>query len=321
MEEDDDDLYGDAPTTAPTNEQPTNNLEDDDQEEEMDEETDSDSDDSIDIVTERPEGELASAVGTAITPRTPGNHVSAAIPIVAPPQQTSLPGLAGDNTNQTEKTAVVIQSGLQYPEIRTSTLDVNGTPIYEPLNKPITEVEIDADLVEQQKPWRRPGADQSDYFNYGFDEFTWSTYCLRQRTVRDAIVEQKDDNTKFEMMFGGGGGMMPGMPGMPGPEAMAGMGGMPGGGMGMPSEQELQAQMMAAMRQQGVNDPSKLDFNAFMATMGGPGGGGMMGGQPNIPSGPAAAQQNYGGGGGGGNWQGHGGGGGGGFRGKRGRGW
>lgn len=31
------------------------------------------------------------------------------------------------------------------------------------------------------KPWRKPGADITDYFNYGFNEDTWRAYCERQR--------------------------------------------------------------------------------------------------------------------------------------------
>lgn len=30
------------------------------------------------------------------------------------------------------------------------------------------------------KPWRRPGADITDWFNYGFDEETWRVYCSKQ---------------------------------------------------------------------------------------------------------------------------------------------
>jgi pre-mRNA 3'-end-processing factor FIP1 len=242
--------------------------------------------------------------------RTEGVRPSAAIPIVAPPQQT--PGTTTKSVAD-QTAALTLESGLGYPGVHSSTVDVNGNPVYAPLGKAITDVEIDVDLIEHEKPWRRPGADQSDWFNYGFDEFTWSTYCLRQKTVADAIVEQKEENTKFEMRFGGGGGgggMMPGMPAAAKPRAanpMAAMaGGMPGMG-GMPDQQEFQVAMMEAMRQQGVSDPSKVDFNAFMAQL--QGGGGMMG-QANIPAGPSGGQQNFdqgnwqgGGGGGGGNYQ------------------
>lgn len=34
------------------------------------------------------------------------------------------------------------------------------------------------------KPWRKPGADITDYFNYGFNEETWRAYCERQKQMR-----------------------------------------------------------------------------------------------------------------------------------------
>ncbi|KAH9932084.1 uncharacterized protein BXZ73DRAFT_90020 [Epithele typhae] len=40
-----------------------------------------------------------------------------------------------------------------------------------------------------EKPWRRPGSDLSDWFNYGFDEMTWQMYCnQRQSMVEHAGV-------------------------------------------------------------------------------------------------------------------------------------
>ncbi|CAM6031341.1 unnamed protein product, partial [Sphagnum compactum] len=35
-----------------------------------------------------------------------------------------------------------------------------------------------------EKPWRKPGADITDYFNYGFNEDTWRAYCERQKHYR-----------------------------------------------------------------------------------------------------------------------------------------
>ncbi len=35
------------------------------------------------------------------------------------------------------------------------------------------------------RPWRKPGADVTDYFNYGFTETTWKQYCAKQRALRD----------------------------------------------------------------------------------------------------------------------------------------
>jgi len=51
---------------------------------------------------------------------------------------------------------------------------INGQPIYE----------YDLDTDQDEKPWRKPGADISDYFNYGFTEDTWKQYCEKQRRMR-----------------------------------------------------------------------------------------------------------------------------------------
>eukprot|EP00088_Acartia_fossae_P058811 TRINITY_DN6925_c0_g1_i6.p1 TRINITY_DN6925_c0_g1~~TRINITY_DN6925_c0_g1_i6.p1 ORF type:complete len:549 (-),score=197.39 TRINITY_DN6925_c0_g1_i6:78-1724(-) len=44
-------------------------------------------------------------------------------------------------------------------------------------------VEFDMESLED-KPWRKPGADITDYFNYGFTEETWTAYCNRQKSLR-----------------------------------------------------------------------------------------------------------------------------------------
>lgn len=35
---------------------------------------------------------------------------------------------------------------------------------------------MNIDMFEK-KPWRYPGADLTDYFNFGFDEDSWKQYC------------------------------------------------------------------------------------------------------------------------------------------------
>ncbi|XP_073403648.1 uncharacterized protein [Dendrobates tinctorius] len=50
---------------------------------------------------------------------------------------------------------------------------INGLPV----------LEVDLDSFEE-KPWRKPGADLSDYFNYGFNEATWKVYCEKQRRLQ-----------------------------------------------------------------------------------------------------------------------------------------
>uniref|UniRef100_A0A8C4WUU6 Pre-mRNA polyadenylation factor Fip1 domain-containing protein n=1 Tax=Eptatretus burgeri TaxID=7764 RepID=A0A8C4WUU6_EPTBU len=46
---------------------------------------------------------------------------------------------------------------------------------------PVLEVNLDS---FDDKPWRKPGADVSDYFNYGFNEDSWHTYCEKQKSLR-----------------------------------------------------------------------------------------------------------------------------------------
>jgi pre-mRNA 3'-end-processing factor FIP1 len=50
-------------------------------------------------------------------------------------------------------------------------------------------LEIDIDALED-KPWRKPGADPSDYFNYGFTEESWRAYCAKQIHMRQEMSMQ-----------------------------------------------------------------------------------------------------------------------------------
>jgi pre-mRNA 3'-end-processing factor FIP1 len=51
---------------------------------------------------------------------------------------------------------------------------------------------VDVDLESfEDKPWRKPGADLTDYFNYGFNEQTWKAYCTKQKLFRDDLAQQK----------------------------------------------------------------------------------------------------------------------------------
>uniref|UniRef100_A0A3B4AXI2 Pre-mRNA 3'-end-processing factor FIP1 n=1 Tax=Periophthalmus magnuspinnatus TaxID=409849 RepID=A0A3B4AXI2_9GOBI len=51
--------------------------------------------------------------------------------------------------------------------------NINGVPV----------LEVDVESFEE-KPWRKPGADLSDYFNYGFNEDSWKAYCEKQKRLR-----------------------------------------------------------------------------------------------------------------------------------------
>ncbi|KAF2677140.1 hypothetical protein K458DRAFT_447126 [Lentithecium fluviatile CBS 122367] len=312
MEEEDDDLYGPSETTAPSaakTEDAKNAGDASSGDEPMDEglesgeEDESDSDSDIEIIIDKP------AVAPKPVQSTP--QESKAIKIEAPPQQTAAQTQAPKTTPLHLPTG---QPGTAYPAVRTSTIEVNADPVYPPLGKPISQVDIDADLAEATKPWRLPGADQSDYFNYGFDEFTWEMYRQRQATVASNLAQQKAETAQLQQFFGSMGGPGAANAGAAPPATPAGPATGAGGPGNMPMpggmNEEMMAQAFQQMMAQGI-DPSNMDFGAFMSMAGG--------GMPGF-GGPAGPQGGFGGGGGGGGNQGGGGGGGGGRRGGRGRG-
>lgn len=51
-------------------------------------------------------------------------------------------------------------------------------------------LEVDLNSLND-KPWRRPGSDLSDWFNYGFDEISWEAYCYRRKELGDLATVLK----------------------------------------------------------------------------------------------------------------------------------
>ena len=140
-------------------------------------------------------------------------------------------------------------------------------PIVDPASGPdaasgppqMTIYQVDVDSIPE-KPWRMPGADLSDWFNYGFDEQSWAVWCgkknemdvqrgdMQQQVQEGAIAPPENPMMsmfgpgmmgmppmeQWQMMMGGPQGadamsmMMPGMPPMPGMDLA----------MGMPTEKE-----------------------------------------------------------------------------------
>jgi len=74
------------------------------------------------------------------------------------------PGLSAQGTGERSKFTADEFEG---------SMSINGVPAHE----------FSLDSLEE-KPWRKPGADITDYFNYGFNETTWQGYCERQRRLR-----------------------------------------------------------------------------------------------------------------------------------------
>ncbi|KAJ8926692.1 hypothetical protein NQ314_020908 [Rhamnusium bicolor] len=75
----------------------------------------------------------------------------------------------GDKTKPTQQQQPGKFSVEEFDQIGT----INGVPA--------TEYNLDS---LEDKPWRKPGADITDYFNYGFNEDTWRAYCERQKRMR-----------------------------------------------------------------------------------------------------------------------------------------
>ena len=167
------------------------------------------------------------------------------------------------------------------------------------LGRSTTDQSACADLQEHAKPWRVPGTDVSDYFNYGFDEFTWALYCLKQDKTRAAVQEDKKG---FSMIMDGGPMAMPGMPApgggangmaMPAMPAMPGMGDM---GPDMMAQMAQMAQMMGPGMDMSQMDPSMF---GMAQTPAGPAGGNQAQGfgpgqQGYAPPGPNQQQMGFG---------------------------
>lgn len=112
---------------------------------------DSDDDDDINVVI----GDIKSGPSY--------NIVKPRGPIVPPQVAQALPGQ--DKAKQ--------PAGKFSIEEFESVGTINGVPAHE----------FSIDSLEE-KPWRKPGADITDYFNYGFNEETWRAYCERQKRMR-----------------------------------------------------------------------------------------------------------------------------------------
>ncbi|KAI0686647.1 hypothetical protein BC835DRAFT_1379222 [Cytidiella melzeri] len=300
--------------------------------EEEEEEEEEESDDDIEIITEKPNRSLdfrqrpplprpghsasfstsqrpqqsAPSLTTEYTPRERG----AATNLSATPQPGSGPS-APQAASSSPLPASDQRQGPQSDGVDTSTLPIVTAPPSHPqidLDTPgvmdgrsILEFDLNA-LAE--KNWRRPGADISDWFNYGFDELSWEAYCYRRREVNELANVLKANVLSFAGMpeeqvaalppevrtmimamvaSGGGntGGMMPQAMNMNGP-MMGGMMGPMGGMMGPmmhdmgPTEMGMVGQGMGIGMGDGMGGQP----------MPGPGigGPGMVG--PNMNNGP-----------------------------------
>lgn len=261
----------------------TEELEEGEEEDEGGAMDEDDDDSDIDIITERKDGTTAapptqskySDIRNIPQRSTSGDSTSKPAPAKKEEESRSANGtinIAAPSADQASAAA------------SRSTIDINANPVYPGTGKPITQINIDEDLADNEKPWRKPGTDISDYFNYGFDEFTWALYAAKQESTRAEFGADSFATNNKKMMEDFNSMMMMGGMGMPGAgsgagAAMPGMDGMP------PEMQAMMQQMMAS----GM-DPSQMDPSQMSA---------MFSGMQNGSTGPGAQgnqAQNFGGG-------------------------
>jgi pre-mRNA 3'-end-processing factor FIP1 len=97
-----------------------------------------------------------------------------------PPQTPQTPTLPSDTETRPQDDSGVDPSTLPPVTAPPSHPTVDPTAIGILDGRSIFEVDLTA---MAEKPWRRPGSDISDWFNYGFDEISWEAYCYRRRDL------------------------------------------------------------------------------------------------------------------------------------------
>jgi hypothetical protein len=65
--------------------------------------------------------------------------------------------------------------------------------------KDIYDVDLDG---FGDKPWKKAGADITDYFNFGFNEASWKEYADKQNMIRSGQQGQMDNMQQMMMMAG-----------------------------------------------------------------------------------------------------------------------
>ncbi|KAI8819578.1 Fip1 motif-domain-containing protein [Fimicolochytrium jonesii] len=238
-------------------------------------EEDDDSDDDIEIVLD------SIGPGAQSAPTTPGNNMHShqhpqvqqlqrtntsesatvkASPVVRIPAKLAQPIPRQDGT---------IAPPVKPPVITKSVVDVEEAGKFDGVEL----INLDLDTLEE-KPWRRPGADITDFFNYGFNEQTWKAYCGKQKGMREKVAAQVAEVG----MSAGALGI--GMPGQQQQIAGARPGKRPREEDEMMDYATAEDMMMAQHQQQPLQmrNPRFFPPDGFMPDFGGPPPMGMFGG-------------------------------------------
>ncbi|KAG8833675.1 cleavage polyadenylation factor subunit fip1 [Serendipita sp. 399] len=199
-------------------------AEDDDGEEDMDEE---ESEDDIEIITDGPVPPVAKH-SLDFRPRAPPGNRSTQ-PLSAPQSTltTEYKPLERESSTLKQQNIPPVSQPQQATQTNamqiTAPAPMNETadeipvdpntlpPVKAPASAPKIELDKDGlmdgrsiyevDIASlENKAWRRPGADLSDWFNYGFDEISWEAYAARRRDLGDMAPVLKANVLNFSGM-------------------------------------------------------------------------------------------------------------------------
>lgn len=165
-----------APKLASATETPNDNSE----------YSDSESDSDVEIIVSRgsdPTRLDAKSIQFSTT------HTSGTAPVPPAPTPAAPAGdsisIAADSTSQAKQGETSASGTTEEGESETKSgaamdmapgsLDLDKDGLYD--GEPMTHIDPE---VLKEKPWRKQGVDISDYFNYGFNEYTWMEYLDRQ---------------------------------------------------------------------------------------------------------------------------------------------
>lgn len=150
---------------------------------ESSEEEESTDDDFELIITDSPKDADATAQITQIS--TSKNNEQDQSATLAGSASISTTGSTTNATNISSESALASTLSAANLDAAATTIDIDKIGKHK--DTPITELDLDQ---LQSKPWRLPGADITDYFNFGFNEYTWIKYCSKQDSKRSINASQ-----------------------------------------------------------------------------------------------------------------------------------
>ena len=175
------------PTLSTTTDSPEDNSE----------YSDSESDSDVEIIVSRGSNTSRLDAKSIIfsSTHTPGVIPTGPAAVPAAPSGDSI-SIASDSTSQIKKDESASAGTTTEGESETKpgtaqdmapgSLDLDKDGLFD--GEPMTQIDPE---VLKEKPWRKQGVDISDYFNYGFNEYTWMEYLNRQEKRRQEFNPRK----------------------------------------------------------------------------------------------------------------------------------